>query len=165
MNGDCMGTLLVVAIFTAFIILLQLSNKKIIEQYKEEAERENDQKKKMTEFYDILIAWMNAKLRHRSISGWLKEHNYRKIVIYGMRELGVLLYKELDEVDGISLIAVDKSASSLNVEMDVSLPQSDISDMDIVIVTAPHYFDEIRDEIREYSDVEVVSIEDIVFTI
>lgn len=157
----------IVVLFISFILLIIIfaSHFKLVEQYKVSFEYERDQKIKMTEFYDILIRWVALYQENEKISKWIMQREYKKIAVYGMRELGILVYHELLR-EGIDVCCViDKNADILNINQDIQVlkPTKELPDLDLIIVSAPHYFEEIQDDLRDITSATLVSIEDIIF--
>lgn len=154
---------LIVFIFLAILTVVLISHFRLVDQYKEAFEEERDQKIKMTEFYDILIRWMELRQEEKVLSGWFKRNGYKRIAVYGMRELGVLVYNELllEKLDVIC--AIDRNCESLNLDIAVIKPGDDLPDIDVIIVTAPHYYEQIKNELENITRADIVSVEDIIF--
>lgn len=100
-----------------------------------------------------------------SISKWLTKRGYKRIAVYGMRELGILLYRKLvcSELD--LCCAIDRNADNLNLNQDIKVwkPTNDLPDLDVIIVSAPHYYEQIRNDLENITRADIVSIEDIIF--
>lgn len=157
--------ILIPALSVFFAVFILVSSYKLNSQYRESFEKECDQKLKMTEFYDVLIRWIALYQEDRKISKWITGRGYQRIGIYGMRELGILLYNELAKERFEKCVAIDKNAENLNLNMDMEVhsPTEELSDLELIIVAAPHYFEEIRKSLESVVRADVVSIEDIIF--
>lgn len=69
--------------------------------------------------------------------------NYKSIAIYGMRELGTILYKELEDSDTTVNYFIDRQYSVCEMGVPVYNPCDELPDVDVVVITAIHYFDDI----------------------
>ncbi len=159
-----MMMLSIIFLLVALLIVL-FRHFRLIDQYKKVSETERDQTIKMTEFYDILIRWMQLYQEEKELSSWLMKKGYKRIAVYGMRELGVLFYNELLHEKMNVVCAIDKNGENMNLGIDVIKPSADLPDVDVVIVTAPHYYQEIKYELNSITQADIVSIEDIIFEI
>lgn len=118
---------------------------------------------KMKEFYDLLIQWIGIKQRQKSIVEFFENNGYRSIAIYGMKELGKCLYDELQD----SSIEVKYVIDNNIVENDMGIPMyksnEKLPNVDAIIVTAIHYFEEIESQLSEQVNYQIVNLKDIIF--
>ena len=124
---------------------------------------EKDNRVKMTEFYFLLVRWNRLKNNNQMISDWLKKHNISKIAIYGMKELGFLLYEELKDSDINICYAIDMEAEKIVCELNVLKPEEISENVDAIIVTAIHHYDDIEECLKIKGCGEAISLEDIIF--
>lgn len=118
---------------------------------------------KMGEFYRLQNQWLKLKQERKSLVSYFRENNYRTVAIYGMKELGERLYDELRE-SGIEVkYIVDRNAGEIYSDVDVLLPEEELPQVDVIVVTAIHYYDEIERKLNELVDFPVVSLEDIIY--
>ena len=90
---------------------------------------------------------------------------FRSVAIYGMKELGERLYDELEN-SGIEVCyIIDKNADSIYADVDVITPDDDLKPVDVIVVTAIYYFDEIEEMLSEKVDYPVISLEDILYEV
>lgn len=118
---------------------------------------------KMLEFYNIQNQWLILKQEGKSLAEFFKRNEYRTVAIYGMKELGERLYDELKDTEIKVEYAIDKNADQIYAEVDVVSPDDELKQVDVIVVTAPHYFDEIEEMLAEKVDYPVVSIEDVIY--
>lgn len=157
--------ILIPALSLIFAALILVNSYKLNGSYRESFEKERDQRIKMTEFYDLLIRWVALYQEDKKISQWITEKEYQRIGVYGMRELGILVYNELARAGLERCVAIDQNAENLNLNLDMEVlkPTEELLNLDLIIVTAPHYFEEIRKSLESVTRADVVSIEDIIF--
>lgn len=115
---------------------------------------------KMREFYHVLTMWLDLRLRGITIVDWLKQKGYDKVAIFGMKELGALLAKELTSAHvEYGIDAVVKENKDLPDLQIVTLQNiSDTVRIDAVIVTAIHYYDDIFADVWLKTRVPVISL-------
>lgn len=118
---------------------------------------------KFQSYYNILLEWLAMKQEGKSIASYFMNHNYQRIAIYGMGELGIRLLKEL-EPSGIEVVCgIDKGIPCEEVNIEVKKPGEPVEDIDAVVVTATFAFWEIQKSVQEYMDCPVISLEDVIF--
>lgn len=136
-----------------------------VRYYKNRTEEEIDKVHKYLEFYDILVRWLTLKQEQITLTEYFERNQYRTAAIYGMKELGVLLLKELRQ-EGITVMyAIDKNAAEVSADIEVFKPSDRMPEVDVIIITASHYFDKVYLELRKHTDAEIVSIEDIFWAV
>lgn len=118
---------------------------------------------KFYEFYSILLQWVHMHNEGKKIGTYLKNCGYHTVAIYGMKELGEELLYELKDSEVEVKYAIDKNADNLFVETDVYRPDEDLEAVDVVIVTAVHWFDDIEKDMKKKLGCPILSLEDVVF--
>lgn len=118
---------------------------------------------KMKEFYFILLQWVRVHQENRSLKDYFVKNKYKTVAIYGMKELGEALLEELKDGEIEVRYGIDKDADTIYAAADVYKPDEELDDVDVVVVTAVHYFDEIKNELQKKHRVKIVSIEDVVW--
>ncbi len=118
---------------------------------------------KTVKVYDY---WMYLKIRNITLESYFNKYNYKKIVIYGINYLGNRLYDELSNSFLSPVFGIDKAAEGIEYDMpilsleDISLPEK-LRQIDIVVVTAIAYFQDVVHNLQKYTDKPIVSMEDI----
>lgn len=111
----------------------------------------------------VFNQWMIARQEGKSVADYLKEYGYKTVAIYGMSYLGERLYDELRN-SGIEVkYAIDRNAEGICTELDVYTPEDDLPEVDLIIVTAVYYYDEIEEMLGDMVDCVISSLEDIVY--
>ena len=101
----------------------------------------------------------------KKLTEYFKRNEYRTVAIYGMKEIGMLLLSELRR-EGIEVsYAVDRNADEISADITILKPSYAMPEVDVIIVTALHYFDKIYLEIRELRNAAIVSVEDILWAV
>ena len=122
-----------------------------------------DTNKKFAEFYSILLRWLKVRQEGRSLAGYLREQGYKKIAIYGMKELGVALLDELRGSEVEVAYTIDMDADNIYVAADVYKPDEELEPVDAIVVTAVHYYKDIKNNMEKKMGCPVISLEDVVW--
>lgn len=118
---------------------------------------------KSQEFYFILLQWIKIHQEGRTLVDYFKKNNYKTVAVYGMKELGEALLEELDGSDIEVKYGIDRNAENIYAGIDIYTPDEKLDDVDVVVVTAVHYFDEIELDMQTKVKGKIVSLEDVVW--
>lgn len=118
---------------------------------------------KLNEFYFIMLQWLRVHNEGRSLANYFIKNGYRTVAIYGMKELGETLLKELRQGGVEVRYAIDRDADKLFVNIDIRKPEGHLDSVDVVVVTAVHYYEEIRKDLSSKMSADIVSLEDVVW--
>ncbi len=122
-----------------------------------------DDFRKSQEFYSVMYKWLKLKNNGYSIKDYFEKHGFRRVAIYGMRELGELLYDELQGVECIRVeCCIDRDMEGAYKGTPIVRPDEKY-DADVIVVTAVHYYCGIESDLRKRVDCKVVSIEDVLY--
>ena len=80
-----------------------------------------------------------------------------------MKELGEALLMELKDSKINVKYAIDKNAGDIHTTVKMLKPNDELDEVDLVIVTAIHWFDEIEIEMRDKFKCPILSIDDVLF--
>lgn len=120
---------------------------------------------KMSEFYHLMNHWLILKQEGKFLSDFFKRNGYQSVAIYGMKELGERLYEELKGTDIKVEYAIDKRAKEVCVELDVMSPEEELRKVDVIVVTAIHFFDEIEHTLGSKVNCPIISLEEVIYGI
>ena len=120
---------------------------------------------KSQEIIRIYDVWMMVNESGKSIGQFLKEHNIRKVAVYGMAALGIRLYYELQREDDIEVkYALDQNPQTQIPGIDIYKPNAEIDDtVDAVIVTALRSYDVVSANLREKGYTKVLALDEILY--
>lgn len=120
---------------------------------------------KVHELYMAFDQWLRIRQEGKTLVEFFEKNDYKTVAIYGMKELGERLYDELEN-SGITVkYIIDKNADTIYADVDVLTPDDELEPVDVVVVTAIYYFDEIEEMLSERVDYPVVSLEDILYEV
>ncbi len=122
--------------------------------------REHEKKE---HFYRLLCEWTRALHQGKSIGNTCLRNGWKKVGIYGFKELGQLLFEELQKQKIEIQCIVDSNADNIVAEIPVIRPE-EVSgfDVDILIVTAVHSFEAIKKDLSERVTCKIVSLEELI---
>lgn len=121
---------------------------------------------KFREYYNVMQQWVVMLQNKISISEYLLQNGYKKIAVYGMSDIGNCLAAEITEDNKCDLLyAIDQGEPKLYTDIScIKLDEISRYDKpDLIIVTLPHIFEEIRDKIALLCDCKIKSITEIVY--
>ncbi len=118
---------------------------------------------KFQSYYNILLEWLAIKQEGKTIASYFHTHDYQRVAIYGMGELGVRLLKELELSDIEVVCAIDKGIPCEEVNVELKKPGEPVENIDVVVVTATFAFWEIQKSLQEYLKCPIISLEDVIF--
>lgn len=117
---------------------------------------------KLFEFYLLQNQWLSIHQEGKTLVDYFKRHNYHTVAIYGMKELGERLYDELNGSEVEVKYAIDKNADSIYADVDIVTPSDTLAEVDAIVVTAIHYFDEIHAMLIDRVNCPVLSLDDVI---
>ncbi|MCI8301115.1 MAG: hypothetical protein HFI69_12385 [Lachnospiraceae bacterium] len=107
-----------------------------------------------------LSNWLFLQEQNADIATWLMQRHYGRIGIYGLGELGRHLLTQLEQYPFEFLCCIDRNAKGLNLDIPVFLPD-EIPELDLLIVTNIHIYDDIYDELCQSTD-KIMSLESLI---
>lgn len=116
---------------------------------------------KYHKLFIMMNHWVNCKLDNKNIGNYLKENGYKDIAIYGVGCVGETLVEELRDSDIHIAYGIDRSANIIHSNIDVYTLDEDLTCVDVVIVTAVTYYDEIKRELERKVNCPIISLDDI----
>ncbi len=125
----------------------------------------NEWFKKVVSYYHLYDQWLSIRQQGKSLVEYFEKNNYKTVAIYGMKELGERLYDELKSSDVTVKYFIDKNADELYADVDILTPDEELELVDVIVVTATYYFDDIEETLSEKVEYPIVSLEDIIYEV
>ncbi len=123
-----------------------------------------DENKKHKEFYVVMYKWLKLRNSGSGIASYFEKKGYRNIAVYGMKELGELLCDELRGKEEINVkYCIDRNITGSYNGVPIRRPDEDLESVDVIVITAIHYFNEIESDLMDNVDCPVISIEDVIW--
>ena len=126
---------------------------------------QDDELNKQKRYYNILVGWINIHHREKTIEQYFIEKGLKSIAIYGMAELGELLYDELFDTEIKIKYVIDKCRASVYAEVPVFSPEDELEEVDAIIITAVHYYDEICETLVKKIDCPMISLDSVIHSL
>lgn len=113
-------------------------------------------------YYRLCFRWLMLKAHHCSIVEFLKE--YHHIAIYSYRNLGEVLINEMENSHCADIIAciLDPEPEKYNGKYKVCKPYEFDHSIDLIVVTEAFRYSEIMPAISMFSNIPIISVEDII---
>lgn len=137
----------------------------ICRKCKENGNKSKEQCVKLNEFYNILLRWIQVHQEGKQLTTFFRNNGYKTVAIYGMKEIGQALVDELENTDIEVKYGIDRDAPNIYVGLDLYTPDEKLPEVDVVVITAVHYFSEIKTNLENRMNSAIVSIEDVVWEI
>ncbi len=117
---------------------------------------------KFKEFNELLLMWLQDYQDGRKVVGFFHKNGYKSMAIYGFGDLGYALADELEGSDIEVKYVIDRAADFVYTELEVYKPDDSLPNVDVVVVTAIHYFDDIKSYMEKRISCPIVSMETVI---
>ncbi len=137
-----------------------------IRRYEKKAEGMQDRINVLSDHFQLLNHWLEIKGEGKSTADYFEEKGWHHIAVYGMAELALRLWEDL-EGSGIFVdygIDRDISCSMARIK-EVYYPEDDLPPADVIVVTPYAVFGEIKKILEEKVDCPIISLEEVVWSI
>ena len=129
---------------------------------KKESKEKDELFRKVLSYYFIYDQWLSVRQGGKSLVNYFEQNGYKTVAIYGLKELGERLYDELKNSDIEVKYIIDKNADALYTDVDIVTPDEELECVDVIVVTATFYYDEIEEMLYHKTDCPIVSLEDVI---
>ena len=120
---------------------------------------------KFKSYYNMLNQWLTIRQEGGSLSEYFDKNDFVKIAVYGLGEMGSRLIDELKGTKTEIVYGIDKNIenafSGVQVYALENVPMDE--KVDVVVVTAVFAFDEIKDQLENVFDCDIISLRDVIF--
>lgn len=124
----------------------------------------NKSLKKLSKYYRILVQWMELVNKGDNICTYFVNHNYKRIAVYGMADLGRLLVDSVMGCSNFDLIyGIDRNWKYIDSRVAIYSPDDELPVSDVVVITPAHEYIRIAEDMKNRGMSNVVSIEDVVY--
>jgi hypothetical protein len=111
----------------------------------------------------MMNQWVKVKQERKSLVEYFKKEGYKNIAIYGMSYAGETLLEELKDTDIHVVYGIDKGAESIYAEIDIVSPDDNLQEVDVIVVTAITFFEDIEEKLSKKVNCPIVSLEDVLY--
>lgn len=133
---------------------------KRFQELRQECSHINGRLKRSSALFSLMNEWVKAKIDGRKIETFFEKRGWHRIALYGIGNSGVdkRLYEDLMSSDIKIMYAIDSNPNEVVADVDVYSPDDDLEPVDVVVVTAVHYFEEIKNSFEPKVDCPVISL-------
>lgn len=124
-----------------------------------------DMSGKHLKLFLMMNQWIKAKQEGKKLSTYFDNNGYKRIAIYGMSYVGETLMCELKDTGIEVAYGIDQNADSIFVDIDVVTMEDTLDEVDVVVVTAITFFEEIEDKLKGKLNCTIISLEDILYEV
>ena len=131
----------------------------------QDAEKWKQFSDKHLELFLLMIEWMKVKHKGKNIEDYFIREGFQTAAIYGMSYVGECLAGELKGSHVEIKYAVDQKKKGDYQGIKIIHSLEELQEVDVIIVTAVSYFDEIQGSLMEKTSIPIVSLTDILLDI
>ncbi len=122
-----------------------------------------EKEKKFESFYRLLVAWVEMKQEGKNLAEFFEYNNIKTIAVYGMKELGERLVRELDGTEIEIKYVIDQNVDSIETNIMKMTPEDELPEVDAIVVTAIYFYQDIEEKLSKKVDYQIISLEDAVY--
>ncbi len=111
--------------------------------------------------FNMMTQWVKIKQQGKSLETYFEQNGFHKVAIYGKGEVGEVLLRELQGSKIDVRYGIDQRASSVFSKLKILSPKEELAQVDVIVVTAIAYYDEIRRQLKEKVKCPIISLENI----
>lgn len=111
----------------------------------------------------MMNQWVKVKQKGKNLAEYFEKNDYRKIAIYGMSYIGETLLDELKSTEITIAYGIDKNAGTIYSDVEVFSIEDNLEAVDVVVVTAITFFDEIEQVLSGKMTCPIISLEDVLY--
>lgn len=137
----------------------------MVTRYKNELIHKKIVIEKLNRFYYLLSHWVLLKQNNYNIADLLVSKGIRSVAIYGMKELGELICRELEGTEVKVLYTIDKNKDGIYTKYPLFSPDDSLEKTDAIIVTAIYEYPSIKEYLCKRVEYPVISLEDLVYEV
>lgn len=122
---------------------------------------------RLRSYYDLTNRWILLKNEGKKLSEYFINNNYKNIAIYGMGELGLRLYEELNDTSIHVMYGIDYSSGRKVSDLPVYYLKelNNVNDVEAIVVTPVFDYDNIRDSLINITNKPIISLNDVIFSL
>ncbi len=134
------------------------------------SKEKNIEAKKAIDKYWMLFSmmkdWCQLFQKKKNVKEYFIKNGLNNIAIYGLGDVGEVLYNELKGTDINIVCGIDQSSFYLIDDIDVITPNDAMpSNLDAIIVTPVNSYEGISSCLKNKTDAQIISLEDIICTL
>ena len=145
------------------IVILTISNCTIYKKEKKKQTELIELADKHKDLFLMMNQWVRVKQEGKSVASYFEKNKYKNIAIYGMSFAGETLLKELKRSEVQVKYGIDKNAKGIYADVDLVTLEDPFDEVDVIVVTAITFFDDIKRELSKKLECPIISLEEILY--
>lgn len=113
--------------------------------------------------FQMMNQWVRVKQQGKNLSEYFEKAGYKNIAIYGMNYAGQTLVEELKNTETRVEYGIDRNADCIYADVDVVSGNETLEPVDVIVVTAITFFDEIETALSDKTECPIISLEDVLY--
>ncbi|MCI9560270.1 MAG: hypothetical protein HFG52_13805 [Lachnospiraceae bacterium] len=113
----------------------------------------------------MMNQWVKVKQEGKNLVSYFEKNGYKRIAVYGMSYAGEAFIRELQDTEIEVAYGIDKNANNIFSNIDIISADDSLKDVDLIVVTAITFYDEIKEELCKKIDCPIVCLEDILYDV
>ena len=113
----------------------------------------------------MMNQWVKVKQEGKNLSSYFDKYGYKKIAIYGISHAGNTLINELKNTDIKVAYGIDQRAKSIYSDLRIVTLDDTLEEVDVIVVTAITFFDEIEEKLSEKVECPIISLDDVLYEV
>jgi hypothetical protein len=161
-NTSIISILVTIIVAAAVFVYCQLQNRRAFKKAKKANSYKLD---KYQSYYNLFSSWMVLRNKGKILAEYFEDHNFKNIAIYGLGKFGLCLYEELKNSNINVIYGIDIDAASLSyLNLKVISLEKKLEMVDVIVVTPFFEYKKIVQELRKKTSCQIVSLEDVIFS-
>lgn len=154
-----------------FILLMIIFILVRIIKYEDDLLVQNEIKKQQNmQLYELMLKWFENDRKQINLEKFFVDNDVKEIAIYGKGKLGELFFFDITKTHHIDYVCWIDKALATDLKQEIKIfniaDVNEYANVDMIVVTPIQYYDDIEKELYSLGiRTEIVSLEDIVFSI
>lgn len=111
----------------------------------------------------MMNQWVKIKQEGKKLEKYFLKKNYKEIAIYGMSYAGKTLLNDLKNSEIKIVYAIDKNIDNMDESIEIYASVDPTKHVDVIVITAVTYFEEIREQLKRNVKCSIISLEDVLY--
>jgi len=124
---------------------------------------ENRRWTKQRRMFKLANKWIERLGNHCVVANYFDKKGYKTVAVYGLSTFGKHLIQQLGESNIEVIYGIDRRQGMVDADMRVYLPEDNLPEVDVVVITAIYDYDEIKEELKHRIKCPIVSLEEIIY--
>ena len=127
--------------------------------------KSNNMSNKHLALFLMMNQWVKVKQEGKGLAEYFEKNGYKRIAVYGMSFAGETLLDELNDTNVEVVYGIDKKVDSIYLDKKILTVEDELEEVDVIVVTAITFFDEIEKTLKNKVECPIISLEDILYEI